>query len=234
MKKAYEFEGVAIGFFCPPALGDSIIAKKVFETLIQIEPNCKIDIFYFNEKAKLYAKAFYGGNKNLNLILDVNKFSGTDIKKYDLVLNASSHSVTLNFLDEKRIYQKSPELFQSILKIDEYNKKFIYNKDLEGVVLFQMARSRILKTNRYTCLACGGALPIYDNKVTINLLPEWQGEFDKLGLKKYITVGSNGGNFARHLVKEWPTRYWVEFISLMKSKMPDIQVVQSGGGGGTA
>lgn len=228
IKKAYDFDGLSIGFICPPSMGDSIISKKVFEAIIQVEPNCTIDILCEIETAKVFAKAFYGGNKNLNVITDYNQ---DEFSKYDLVLHTSSFSVLIFSVNQERLQKLSPALFLAVAKIDIFNKNFIYRKDFAGRVLFQMARSRILKTNRYTSLACDGALPISDNKVEINLLPEWQGEFDKLKLKKYITIGSNGGKFGRHIIKEWSTRYWIEFISLMKSKMPEIKVVQSGGGG---
>ena len=228
VKKAYDFDGLSIGFICPPAIGDSIISKKVFEAVIQVEPNCTIDIFCADKKAEVFAKAFYSGNKNLNVITDYNQ---EEFSKYDLVLHASSFSVIIFAVNQKRLQKLSPALFLAVAKIDVYNKNFIYKKDFAGRVLFQMARSRILKTDRYTSLSCDGALPIYDNKVTINLLPEWQKEFDKLKLKKYITVGSNGGTLNRHWIKEWPTKYYVEFIALLKSKMPEITVVQTGGNG---
>ncbi len=225
-KPAYEFDGISIGYSFYPALGDSIIAKKVFEAIAQVEPNCRIDILCRDDKSRVYAKAFYSGHKNLNQILNA---SNVNLKNYDLVLNFS-WDIFLNSVSE-RLQRLSPALFQSIVKIDMYNKKYIYNRDAASRFLFNMARSRILKTNCYTILACDGALPIYDNKVEIKLSPEWKGEFEKLGLKKYITIGSNDINHTRHLVKQWPTRYYVEFISLLKSKMPDITVVQTGGNG---
>ena len=43
-KRAYELNGIAIGFLGIPNFGDSIINKKVFETLAILEPNCNIDI----------------------------------------------------------------------------------------------------------------------------------------------------------------------------------------------
>ena len=230
-KKAYELDGIAIGFIAKPSLGDVIIDKKILEAIIKIEPHCNIDIFCNNDKSYIYAKAFYIGSKNFNRILDSANISQQDISKYDLVLNTHGHAINLNFVNVDRLQNKSPALMQSIVKIEVYNRKYVYGRDFAARVLFNVARSYILGINRYTFMSYNGALPIYDNKVTINLLPEWQGEFEKLGLKKYITVGSNGGNFARFTVKEWPTRYFVEFISLLKSKMPEIQVVQSGGGG---
>ena len=230
-KRAYELNGIAIGFLGIPNFGDSIINKKVFETLAILEPNCNIDIICEHERSKIYAKAFYGEHKNFNSIVEVTPNFNQDLPKYDLVLYVHCFDIKLIYVNIERLSTLSPALFQSVREIEIYNKRFMQGKDFGSKALFLMARSRILKTNRYTCLACGGALPIYDNKVTINLLPEWQGEFDKLKLKKYITVGSNGGTLNRHWIKEWPTKYYVEFIALLKSKMPEITVVQTGGNG---
>lgn len=217
-----------IAFIIPPALGDAIIAKKVFEAIIQLENHCKFDLFCADDKARAYAKAFYGDSPHVNDILKIDETSNQKIQQYDLALNVS-HSIMINFAKVNRLQTLSPKLFESFVKVDMYNKKYLYGKDFAGQILFNMARARILKTNRFTTLACEGALPITDNKVEINLSPEWKAEYEKLGLKNYITIGSNGGQFNRHLVKEWPTRYYVELISLLKAKMPQIKVVQSGG-----
>ena len=227
---AYEMDGVSVALINPPALGDTIIAKKIFEAIVTLEKNCHVDIFYDNANSKSYIEAFYVGSKNLNQILSFDEIDSQNVQKYDLALNACAHCVIINFANLERLQKLSPKLLQSVLKIDAYNKKYIYTKDFAGVALFQMARSRILGTNRFTCLSCDGALPIYDNHIEINLLPEYENEFKKLGLSKYITVGSNGGSFGRHIVKEWPTRYYTEFISLLKTKMPEIEIVQTGGG----
>lgn len=230
-KRAYELGGIAIGFLGIPNLGDAIINKKVIEALAILEPNCNIDIICEHARSKIYAKAFYSDMKNFNSIVEVTPNFNQELPKYDLVLYVQCFDIKIFYVNVERLSKLSPALFQSMRQVDIYNKRYMNGKDFGSKALFLMARSRILKTNRYTSLACGGALPIYDNKVTINLLPEWQGEFEKLGLKKYITIGSNGGKFGRHGVKSWPTRYWVEFISLLKSKMPEITVVQSGGNG---
>ena len=228
-KKAYELDGVSIGFIGKSPLGDAVVYKKVFEALTVLEPNCNIDILCMDARARVNAKAFYMGSKNLNNIVD---FNNEELSNYDLVLHMESSAVLIMRANLERLQNLSFTLYQGILKLHNYNLKYnMYKKDLPSKALFCATRARIFKTNRYTCLACEGALPIYDNKVEINLLPEWKNEFDKLGLKRYITLGSNGGNFGRYVIKEWPTRYYVEFISLLKSKMPDITVVQTGGNG---
>lgn len=228
-KKAYELDGVSIGFVGKSPLGDAVIYKKVFEALATLEPNCHIDILCADEKARANAYAFYLGEKNLNNIVDLDN---DEISKYDLAVLMESSVVVPIQANLERLQSLSPALCAGVLKLHAYNQKYnMYDRDGSSRALFQAVRARILKFNRYTCLACEGALPIYDDKVKIDLSPEWQGEFEKLGLKKYITLGSNGGNFNRFQLKEWATRYYIEFIALLKSKMPNIEVVQTGGGG---
>ncbi len=229
LKPAYEFDGISIIFIVSGALGDAIISKKVFQAIIDVEKNCKIDLLCLNEPSLIHAKNFYVDSKNFNRIID-EKFYKENFSKYDLVLNVI-YAIHIMYANSERIRQLSPALFQSLVRIDIYNRKYIYSKDFSGKILFNLARARILGLNCYTILASEGALPIFDNRVEINLLPQWENNFKNLGLKKYITVGSNGGNFQRHLVKEYPTRYYAEFILLLKSKMPEIEVVQTGGGG---
>ena len=227
-KPAYELDGISVAFVIHTAMGDTIIAKKIFEAIVTVEKNCKIDFVCNSENSVFNVMAFYGGNKNLNCIVDL-KFFNKNVKQYDLVIGTSVQAVDLIFVNLERLKSLSPALAASIIKINTYNQKYMKGKDITGRTLFNMARARILGLNRYTILACDGALPIYDSHVEINLSLQWESEFKKLGLKKYITVGSNGGNFNRHVIKEWPARYYIEFISLLKSKMPEIEVVQTGG-----
>lgn len=228
LKPAYELDGISIVFVVSDALGDSIMKKKVFEAIIDVEKNCKIDLLCTNESSLVHAKILYADSKNFNRIID-ETFFHENFRHYDLVLNVI-YAVHILYANDERIRQLSPALFQSLMRIALYNRKYINKKDFSGTVLFNLARARILELNCYTILSSEGALPIYDNRVEINLSPQWENEFKKLGLKKYITVGSNGGTFQRHLVKEYPIRYYAEFIALLKSKMPDIEVVQTGGG----
>ncbi len=232
---AFESGKVSIAFPCPDTLGDCLIAKKVFDALVELVPDCRIDIFYNSERGKNYVEAFYGQSKNLNCILSFQNFYQQNVRKYDAALRVW-HMVLIDFANVERLQKISPALLHCLQGIDAYNKRYVFNTDAVGIILRNITRAHILGINRYTCLSCGGALPIHDNKVEIHLSPEGDRQFKNLGLSKnYITVGSNVGeknNLARHSLKEWPTACVTEYISLLNIHLPQVAVVQIGGGGG--
>ena len=240
MEEKFAFESgevsIAFGIMCG-ALGDTLISKKVFDSLLELAPNCKADIFLTNDKRdcfKDYIKAFYGKIKNINFVYDDINVYDEISKKYDLAIRVW-HMILIDGTNEEKLKSEVPKLFQAVQKIKLYNRSgFDRMKTIEGTVLSNITRAHILGINRYTCLSCGGALPINDNRVEIPLLPEGERAFHELGLSKnYITIGSNMKNarFHRHIIKEWPTSYFVDYVSLLNQKLPQKQIVQIGGGG---
>ena len=231
---AFESAEVSIAFVPLVGMGDFIVAKKVFDTITEMVPSCKIDIFCDGERDENYVRAFYGQSKNLNRVLSFQNFYGQNVQKYDAALRVW-HMIFLDAFNAERLQKFSPALLQSLQKVELYNRKYVINSCAVGVILRNITRAHILGTNRYTCLSCEGALPIYDNRVEISLTDEGARQFQALGLSKnYITVGSNAGkknNLARHALKEWPAASVTEYISLLNIYLPQVEVVQVGGGG---
>lgn len=230
---AFESGEVSVAFPVSGALGDAIIAKAVFDAIVKLAPNCRIDLFYDSERSKAYAEAFYGQSRNVNRMLSFQNFYGQNVKKYDAAFRVW-HMVLIDSANAERLQEIAPALLQSLQKIEIYNKKYVFSTDASGLILRNITKAHILGINRYTCLSCGGALPIHDNRVEISLSPEGERQFQKLGLKNYITVGSNVGrknNLVRHSLKEWPTTCVTEYISLLNIYLPQVKVVQVGGGG---
>lgn len=230
-KFAFESGEVSIAFTPLGGLGDIIIAKKVFEAIVELCPNCRIDVFYANELIKTYVKAFYTQSKNFNRILSQHEFYQNNFKKYDAALQVW-HTVYIDSANVDKLKVSAPNFLQSLYGISAYNKN---GTDGTAVILRNITRAHILGINRYTCLSCGGALPIHDNHVKISLTPEGERAFRELNLSKnYITIGSNlidSKSLVRHSLKEWSTAYATEYISLLNIYLPQVQVVQVGGGG---
>ena len=235
-KFAYESGKVSISFPIDAGLGDCLIARKVFDALVELVPDCLIDVFYFGEHRKAFAKSFYGDSKNLNIIVKADEVYQKHARNYDLSMGYSCFGfINLFHANVQRLTSAAPKLLEAVSKIDEYNKRFVYRsaQDVMSIMLRQMTSARILGKNIFYFMSCGGALPIYDDRVNIKLFPEYRRQFDKLKLKNYITIYSNISEKDRDRpkVKTWPVRHLYEYVARMKKQMPQINIVQCGGGG---
>ena len=226
-KFAFESEEVSVAFIVTNGLGDCIMAKKVFDAIVELEPNCVVDVFCVEHINKVFIESFYTDSKNLNRIIALDEKSQDIFSKYDLALSvAGSAAVLLNWVNVQRLQEMSPALLKSVIEIDKYNQK-----NPKPAMLRNLTISRILNKNWTWFLSCGGALPIHDDKITVPLLPEFQSQFDALKLDRYITVYSDINRFTGVAkAKSWPIRYLVEYISRMKKRLPHIQIVQVGRG----
>ena len=188
---AFEFEQVSIAFSLTAGLGDCIIARKVFDALVELEPSCIIDIFYEEEHHRIFAEAFYGSCKNLNRIVPRKELHSSLVHKknlYDLPLRVfGSHYINLEKVNSQRLQVKSPALSEAASKINNYNQQNVNNIVGISVSFRNMILGQILNKNCYSFLASNGALPIYDDKVNISLLSEYESEFNALNLTQYIT-----------------------------------------------
>ena len=235
-KFAFESGEVSIAFSLILGLGDSVVARKVFDALIELAPNSVVDIFGIGKNHLSFAKAFYGDSKNLNGIFPRDEKFQQVFQKYDLTLwPHSCDAIVLEWVNSERLKNTAPALLESIAKIDAYNKINVYNRGVIGlnVTLRNMLISRILNKNTFEFLSCGGALPIRDDKVNIPLAPDFKPQFDALKLGKYITIYTDidEGEKERPKVKTWPIYYWREFVTRMKKHLPQIEIIQCGGHG---
>ena len=233
-KFAFESEKVSIAFSLTSGLCDCVMIKKVLEALIELAPDCVVDIFYVSAAHKTFAEAFYRDIKNLNCILSLEEFYKENFQRYDLALwVARSHSIILDSVNVQSLRAKAPTLLLSLIKIDTYNKKYVY--DLEpggtGVALRNMLAAQILNKNCYEFLSCDGTLPIRDDKVNIPLAPEYKRDFENLQLDKYITIYTDIDETekAHPKVKAWPIRCWHEYVIRLKKRRPNVEIVQCGG-----
>ena len=232
-KFAFESDEVSIAFYSIAGLGDCIIARKVFDAIVELHPSCVIDYYCITPAHREFVKAFYGDSKNLNRLLNFNEYR-ENLKKYDLALFVGGcHAIFLEWVNNKRLSAMSPKFFQALVKIDIYNKNYFLglgNWKLT-VALRNMISAKILGKDCFHFLSYEGALPIHDNKIKIPLLPEYKIKFDELKLGKYITIYTDLPEKERNRpkVKAWPIRYFTEYIARMKKHFPDVEVIQVGG-----
>ena len=230
---AFESEEVSIAFYSLAGMGDVVIARKVLEALVELAPDCLVDVVCATEGHTAYTKAFYGDIKNLNRLIIIPEYVEHE-KKYDLALGVGGcHATLVKFANIKRLEALAPALAQSVLKIIEYNNKNFVSEDTwrTYIALRNMISAKILGKSYCEFLSCDGALPIRDNKINIPLASEYQSKFDELKFDKYITIYTNisESEKARPKVKTWPIRYWYEYVARMKNRFPQIEIIQLGG-----
>lgn len=233
---AFETGKASVAFILDSGLGDAIIARKVFDAIVELAPDCAIDIFCSTENHKSFARAFYGHIKNLNVISDYNLFKEKYKGSYDIALTVTGYNfIRFLGLNAEQLNKRAPKLFEAMYKVNEYNKLYIYrlyNRAL-CIPLIHMTAAKILNKNCYTFLSCENALPIHDNKVDIPLAPDYKTAFDDLLLDEYITIYSDfrEAEKDRPIVKMWPIKYLVEYVSLIRKRFPCVEIVQCGGRG---
>lgn len=232
-KFAFESDELAIVFYSTFGLGDAVIARKAFEAIIELAPNCVADFFCLTEAHRNYAKAFYSDIKNLNRLIDTKEYT-ENIQKYDLALCIGGcHVILFEYAKPERLQAMAPKLFEATNKIEMYNRQNVYGLGpWKLTVAFRnMISSHILGKKCFWFMSCGGSLPIRDDNLYIPLNPDFQKEFDALNLKKYITIYTDidESEKDRPKVKTWPLRYFAEYISRMKKRFPDVEIVQVGG-----
>ena len=232
---AFESDEVSIAFGTLAGLGDAVIARKVFDALIELVPNCRIDFYCLTAPHKTFAAAFFGDSKNLNRLLSKEEHNA-NMKKYDVSLYVGGcHAIFFDYVNINRLNEIAPNLLQCLIKIENYNRVNIYQLGEWRLTaaLRNMTAAQILGKNWHHFLAYEGALPIRDDKINIPLKPEFQPEFDALNLGRYITIYTDidESEKNRPKVKTWPLHCHVEFVARMKKRRPDIKIVQVGGHG---
>ncbi|MBE8950370.1 MAG: hypothetical protein SR3Q1_07200 [Quinella sp. 3Q1] len=231
-KFAFEYGKVSIIFSSTFGLGDAVIARKVFEAIIELVPDCVVDFFYETEAHKKYAEAFYSDIKNLNRLLNRQEYD-ENLKKYDLALCvAGNHAIFFEHANAERLHALAPELCLCLDKIEAYNRENVYGLEpwKAALALRNMISAQILNKNYFHFLSCYGALPIRDKKINLPLAPEFKPIFDSFKLGKYITIYTNiERDEARPKVKTWPMKYLVEYVSRMKNRFPSVEIIQVGG-----
>ena len=235
-KFAFESGKIALALIFPLGLGDCVVARKVFNALVELSPNCIIDTFCLSDKHKVFANAFIGDSNNLNLILLREELTAEILPKYDLCLRIEGTSMILpDSGNVERLQALSSALFESLVKIDAYNKQNIYSfgSSFLSCSLRNHVISRILRKKYIYFLSCGGALPLQEEGAYIPLSKKYANEWKKLKLNRYITIYSDiESDTEQPKTKTWPIQYLREYVSLMKRKFPRLKIVQVGGGRG--
>ena len=233
-KFAFESEEVSIAFYTLAGLGDAVIARKVFDAIIELAPDCVIDFYCVSPAHFSFAKAFYGDSKNLNRLINQEEYLANK-EKYDLALYVGGcHVILFDWSNAQRLQAMAPKLWECLVKIDIYNRQNVHaiGDWRLAVALRNMISARILNKDCYSFLSYDGALPIHDDKIKLSFATEYKLSFERLKLGNYITLYTDIAekNKFNPKVKTWPVKYFVEYVARMKKYLPQIEIVQCGGG----
>lgn len=234
-KFAFESDELSIVFYSTFGLGDAVIARKAFEAIIELVPNCVADFFCLTDAHRKYAEAFYSDIKNLNRLLNPQEYA-ENFKKYDLALCVGGcHVILFEYANPKRLEAMAPEFFKRTNQIEMYNRQHVYGLGpWKLTVAFRnMMSAKILGKNCFWFMSCGGALPIRDDNLHIPLNPDFKRAFNDLKLDKYITIYTDIDEKEKDQpkVKAWPIRCFNEYVARMKKRFPSVEIVQCGGSG---
>ena len=235
MAKKFAFESgeVSVAFRFMHGLGDSVVARKVFDAIIELAPNCRVDIFCMRPNHHAFAEAFYDDSPNLNSIVDDIELYKKFFSRYDLALWVmGTHAVVWDALNGQRLQIDAPKLLSTMERLEEYNQEnfFDFKPWSYSAPLRNVAMSRILNKNFHYFLSGGGVLNIREDGAWLKVAPKYQAAFDALKLGQYVTIYSNiSRDEARPKAKAWSMRYLVEYVAAVKKIFPALTIVQVGG-----
>ena len=229
-KYAYEYNGISIALKYGPGLGDCIVKKKLFESIVKLSPKCKIDIYAPN--ASHFIQAIYGDHPNLNLIVDdAGALYAESANKYILSLKVF-FMLEVDCFDFEKAFQLD-ENFANKIKIlktetDKYNLTPF--PVMQNFIHFN--RMKYMNRNYYQSLDVANVFQINDTRVSIPIRNEYERDYEKLGLpSKYVTVNYGNGSStesANCVAKQWARQNFENFVKIFHELYPDIQVVQLG------
>jgi len=227
---AFEEPGLAIALKYGPGLGDAIIKKKLFKAIAELAPTAKIDIYAPN--ASKIIPLIYRDEPNFHAAIDDGGAVYVDNhEKYGLSMSIF-YMVQMDHVKYAVLSENSPALADAARKIEAANEVYklsIYPTTQNWI---HFGRARYHGWNCYNIYNYTGAFTIEGQKVTIPLAPAAETEFQKLGLKSYITVNFGNGAASKGnqslVSKQWPKEYFEAYIAGMHAHFPDLEIIQLG------
>lgn len=218
-----------IGFCLEGSIGDDIISLKLYQTLVQMAPVSKIDIFttFFG-----FPEIIFWGQKNLNHFIH-RMPEKEDRDGYDILIR-SYYEPSLIYCNLTRVESIYPVLAEKLKILFEYQKRELVNSSGQFYYVrrIQWDRARFMGWNCYTFLGSSGAFDIKDQYVDFYTNSEYEQRFEELKPQKpYITYNFGAANplkdGKRH-TKMWPYEYHTELNRLLKARFPQIELIQLG------
>lgn len=218
-----------IAFLPSGMMGDNIISLKLYQELVKLAPESKIDVF---TPLKYFPEKIFWGQYNLNKIFhQILEAKGWET--YDLVIE-SNFEPSIVHCNLSQIKKTCTNLAGKLEILYEYQRHDLVDLPIHQFMnRIRLERARLMGWNRYTLLGCSGAFDIKDQYVDFYINSKYREQFQSLGLrKKYITYNFGASDplkNGKQQTKVWPYEYHAILNKLLKERFPKIEIVQLGG-----
>ncbi len=225
-----EENNISVALKFGPGIGDCIIKKKLVTEILKMSEKIRVDIFA--PKAERFIPFFYSDIEDrVRIISDGGALYQSIKEKYDLAMSVY-YIVSVDNFKMDSIEKKDKGFAERVRVLNEKTGKYSLGLFPHSNNWIHYGRVRYRGFNYYTMYNYTGFFDIKDCNVYIPVDKSYELIMNKMGLKEYITFSYGNGVSSKgnkELVgKQWPRKYFEEFIELFKTAYPDIQVVQIG------
>ena len=228
---AFEKECLAIALKYGPGLGDCIVKKKLFEEFVNASPHCLIDIYA--PTAGDYIKSIYGKHPNLNLVIDDGgAMYAQNANRYAFAMQVF-FVLHIDYINLHKIENWSAALAVKIKLLKQRCEEYKLTPFPPSQNKLHFERMRYIGANYFTSFSYRDVFDIKDTIISIPMVKEIEETFLQLGLGRYITINYGNGSAVQQtatVAKQWPLKYFNDFVKLFKEEYPYIDVVQLGTG----
>lgn len=199
-------------------VGDGVTDLAIYQRLVELVPDIVIDIY-----GEPFIHFLYKTKSNIRHIYNYHE-KQKQPEGYDLVLQGSWW-LSVQSCRMGRLNRMAPELARLVRLTEEDMARH------EPIGL-RVQQARILGKEKFWLMSHNGVWGLSPDMVKVDFDADYAEEFQKLGLKKYITI--NCGADMRYVdsgcqpTKIWPKKYFEEFIKLFKKIFPEYDVIQLG------
>lgn len=228
---AFQLQDNAISMRYGAALGDCIIAKRFFEAVVSLAPDCLVDIYTPYGSVNINA-VYRGTNGFCQTIDDAGVLYKSNATKYMLSISLTN-LVEVDAYDKEKCYCVSPMFLAFVENMIECIKSYGLHPGIGCDRFLHYQRMAYLGIDCYQAYnQFSDYVKIHDSKVSIPMITKSVWNEQDIQARSYITVNYGNGaavpGLSGEIAKQWPFEYLQEFVRQFKQKYPDICVVQMG------
>jgi len=224
---AVNFSGISFAIFMTGGFGDMVTYKRMLEELHRLVPTAKIDIF--TVRGLDFLQWLYSEEDYINGIYpDLGKNYNENKEKYSLGLSfMESGLLNVDFVRDSD-FENYEQFLSQIKALDSKRRSENFNLSIPIAVMFY--RRIFNGENCYTGFNYGDVFSIKDIQIKIPSPKKYIEQFEKIGLKDYITINTGNGTSkeALPIAKSWPAERFQKVANMFKQKYPNIKIVQIG------